>query len=56
MAPGFFRSEITDELYDDERGNAWLHRNTPLPYEGRVDDFVGAVLWLVSDAGQYVTG
>jgi NAD(P)-dependent dehydrogenase (short-subunit alcohol dehydrogenase family) len=56
VAPGFFRSEITDELYDDEKGNAWLRRNTPLPYEGCVDDFVGAVLWLVSDAGRYVTG
>jgi NAD(P)-dependent dehydrogenase (short-subunit alcohol dehydrogenase family) len=56
VAPGFFRSEITDELYDDEKGNAWLHRNTLLPYEGCVDDFVGAVLWLVSDAGRYVTG
>lgn len=56
IAPGFFRSEITDELYDTERGQAWLKRNTPLPYEGRVDDLVGAVLWLVSDAGRYVTG
>jgi hypothetical protein len=56
VAPGFFRSEITDELYDDERGSAWLRRNTPLPYEGTVDDVVGAVLWLASDAGRYVTG
>lgn len=56
VAPGFFRSEITDELYDDERGGAWLRRNTLLPREGQVDDFVGAVLWLASDAGQYVTG
>jgi NAD(P)-dependent dehydrogenase (short-subunit alcohol dehydrogenase family) len=56
LAPGFFRSEITDSLYDDERGSAWLRRNTPLPEEGRVDDLVGAVLWLVSDAGRYVTG
>jgi NAD(P)-dependent dehydrogenase (short-subunit alcohol dehydrogenase family) len=56
VAPGFFRSEITDELYDGERGADWLRRNTPLPVEGRVEDFVGAVLWLVSDAGRYVTG
>jgi NAD(P)-dependent dehydrogenase (short-subunit alcohol dehydrogenase family) len=56
VAPGFFRSTITDDLYDDERGSAWLRRNTPLPCEGEVDDFVGAVLWLVSDAGRYVTG
>jgi len=56
IAPGFFRSEITDSLYDDERGRTWLHRNTPLPNDGSPDDFVGATLWLVSDAGRYVTG
>jgi NAD(P)-dependent dehydrogenase (short-subunit alcohol dehydrogenase family) len=56
VAPGFFRSEITAELYDDERGGSWLRRNTPLPHSGTVDDFTGAVLWLASDAGRYVTG
>jgi NAD(P)-dependent dehydrogenase (short-subunit alcohol dehydrogenase family) len=56
VAPGFFRSEITDELYDDERGHAWLQKHTPLPDDGTVDDLVGAVLWLASDAGRYVTG
>jgi NAD(P)-dependent dehydrogenase (short-subunit alcohol dehydrogenase family) len=56
VAPGFFRSEITGGMYDDERTLAWLRRNTPLPGDGTVDDFVGAVLWLVSDAGRYVTG
>jgi NAD(P)-dependent dehydrogenase (short-subunit alcohol dehydrogenase family) len=57
VAPGFFRSEITaDALFDDERGSAWLRRNTPLPDEGRAEDVVGAVLWLVSDAGRYTTG
>jgi NAD(P)-dependent dehydrogenase (short-subunit alcohol dehydrogenase family) len=56
LAPGFFRSGITEPLYTTERGQAWLRRNTPLPTEGTVDDFVGAVLWLVSDAGRYVTG
>jgi NAD(P)-dependent dehydrogenase (short-subunit alcohol dehydrogenase family) len=56
VAPGFFRSEITDEMYDDERSRTWLRRNTPLPAEGSVADFAGAVLWLASDAGRYVTG
>ena len=56
IAPGFFRSEITDDLYEDERGHEWLRKHTPLPIDGTVDDFVGAVLWLVSDAGRYVTG
>ena len=56
IAPGFFRSEITESLFDSERGREWLRRNTPLPLQGSVDDFLGAVLWLASDAGRYVTG
>jgi NAD(P)-dependent dehydrogenase (short-subunit alcohol dehydrogenase family) len=56
VAPGFFRSEITDGMYSDERSLAWLRKNTPLPYSASAEDFVGAVLWLVSDAGRYVTG
>ena len=43
-------------MYTTERTLDWLRRNTPLRTDGAVDDFVGAVLWLVSDAGRYVTG
>lgn len=56
VAPGFFRSEITESLYADARGKAWVRRHTPLPYDGEVDDVVGSVMWLASDAGRYVTG
>ena len=56
LAPGFFRSEITDDLYETERGRQWLQRNTPLPMQGSAADFPARVLWLVSDAGRYVTG
>jgi NAD(P)-dependent dehydrogenase (short-subunit alcohol dehydrogenase family) len=56
VAPGFFRSEITTSLFDEERGRAWLARNTPLPDEARAEDVVGAVLWLASPAGRTTTG
>src|SRR6266496_178343 len=56
VAPGFFRSELTDVMYTDERSLAWLRRNTPLPRAGTVDDYAGVILWLVGDAGQYMTG
>jgi NAD(P)-dependent dehydrogenase (short-subunit alcohol dehydrogenase family) len=56
LAPGFFRSDITEDLYETERGRQWLRRNTLLPYDAGVDDFVGAVLWLTSDASRFVTG
>jgi NAD(P)-dependent dehydrogenase (short-subunit alcohol dehydrogenase family) len=56
VAPGFFRSEITADLYDSEKGQAWLQRGTVLPDEGRAEDVVGAVRWLVGDGGRYTTG
>jgi len=56
VAPGFFRSEITAELYDSDSGQAWLGRNVPLPDDGQAEDIVGAVLWLVSPAGRHTTG
>lgn len=56
VAPGFFRSEITETLYADERGLAWLRRNTPLPGVAGPADIAGAILWLVSDAARFVTG
>jgi NAD(P)-dependent dehydrogenase (short-subunit alcohol dehydrogenase family) len=56
VAPGFFRSEITEPLYATDKGQAWLRRGTPLPDDGTAEDIVGAVLWLAGDAGKYVTG
>jgi NAD(P)-dependent dehydrogenase (short-subunit alcohol dehydrogenase family) len=56
LAPGFFRSEITESLYGSDKGREWLRRNTLLPYDAEVDDFLGAVLWLTSAAGRFMTG
>ena len=56
LAPGYFRSEITEGMYEDEKSVAWLRRNTPLPIDGTPADIAGAVLWLAGDAGRYVTG
>ncbi|MGX4693664.1 SDR family NAD(P)-dependent oxidoreductase [Streptomyces sp. JNUCC 63] len=56
VAPGFFRSEINDELFQDEQFRQWLARNQPLSGQATFDDFTGAVHWLVSDAARHVTG
>ncbi len=56
VAPGFFRSEITAPLYENERSLEYLRRNTPLPRHGTPEDVVGAVAWLAGDAAAYVTG
>lgn len=56
VAPGFFRSEINDHLYEDPEFVTWLGDHTPLPPDARYEDFDAAVLWLVSDAARHVTG
>jgi NAD(P)-dependent dehydrogenase (short-subunit alcohol dehydrogenase family) len=56
VAPGFFRSEITTPLYENEHAVEYLRRNTPLPKQGTDEDIVGAILWLAGDSASYVTG
>ena len=56
ICPGWFATEMTDELAASEGGAAFLTSNTPLARIGSVDELDGALLLLASDAGSYMTG
>jgi NAD(P)-dependent dehydrogenase (short-subunit alcohol dehydrogenase family) len=56
IAPGFFPSEMTDELLEDDRSLAWLRRNTPAGRPGRADELDGVLLLLASQASSFMTG
>ncbi len=56
IAPGFFQSEMTEEMFSDERSMSWLRKKTPAGRPGEVEELYGAVIYLASDASTYVTG
>jgi NAD(P)-dependent dehydrogenase (short-subunit alcohol dehydrogenase family) len=56
LAPGYFVSEGTAPMMDDEGTLAFLTRNTPMGRIGDEHELDGALLFLASDASTYCTG
>lgn len=57
IAPGWFPSEMTQaDMFDDEAGQAFIVRNTPMGRAGELAELDGALLFLAGDASSYVTG
>jgi hypothetical protein len=56
IAPGWFPSEMTSELLEDESAKRWFARMCPMGRPGRIDELDGVLLFLASDASSYCTG
>lgn len=56
LAPGYFATELTQPLVDDPAFSAWVAGRTPAGRWGRVDDLVGTLVFLSSDASAFVHG
>ncbi len=56
LAPGYFATELTEALVNDEDFSAWVSSRTPAGRWGRVEELGGAVVFLASDASSFVNG
>lgn len=54
VAPGYIETEMTDPL--DEKTQEQIKSEIPLAAFGRCEDIAGAVAYLVSEDGGYITG
>ncbi|MBN2089224.1 SDR family oxidoreductase [candidate division KSB1 bacterium] len=56
LAPGYFKTEMTRALYEDEKFNTWLCSRTPANRWGNPEELIGAAIFLASPASSYVNG
>jgi hypothetical protein len=56
LAPGWFKSEMTQLMFEMESANDYMKTNCPMGREGWEHELDGALLLLASDAGSYMTG
>ena len=56
IAPGYFATELTQALVDDETFSAWVRTRTPAGRWGDTSDLVGTLVFLSSSASDFVNG
>lgn len=56
IGPGYFETPLTRHLVTDEAFTGWVKARVPLGRWGKVEDLVGAAVFLASDAASFVTG
>jgi 2-deoxy-D-gluconate 3-dehydrogenase len=56
IAPGYFRTPLTKPLQDDPERSAKILSRIPMQRWGDPDDLKGIVVFLASEASDYVTG
>lgn len=55
IAPGVYRTDLNAALLESPRGQEFLMR-TPMRRFGRLEELIGAAVFLASDASSFITG
>lgn len=56
IGPGYFRTELTEALFQDPEKAKWVLSKIPMGRTGLPEDLAGAAVFLASAASDYITG
>ena len=56
ICPTFIRTSLAEATFSDPKRKAWIMDNIRLDRVGEIEDIMGAVVYLASDAAAMVTG
>ncbi|MEN9661857.1 MAG: hypothetical protein RL324_806 [Verrucomicrobiota bacterium] len=56
IGPGYFETELTKPLMENPKFNDWICARTPAGRWGKLEELVGAAVFLASPASNYVNG
>ncbi|MEM9960820.1 MAG: SDR family oxidoreductase [Pseudomonadota bacterium] len=56
IAPGYFDTPLNAALVSDPEFSTWLEKRTPAGRWGKVEELIGAAVFLASDASSFVNG
>lgn len=56
IGPGYFKTEMTQALYENPEFDKWLCSRTPSKRWGDPEELIGALLFLASSASSYING
>nr|WP_298248989.1 SDR family oxidoreductase [uncultured Halomonas sp.] len=56
ISPGYFKTDMNTALWQDEAFNQWVEKRTPAQRWGNVDELIGTLIFLSSEASNFVSG
>jgi len=56
IGPGFFPTELTAPVFDDDDRRAWAANQTAIGRNGEMQDLAGISVFLAAPASGYITG
>jgi len=56
IGPGYFLTEMTEKLAEDQNFDNWIKNRTPAGRWGEPDELAGTAIFLSSDASNFISG